>query len=56
MQLTGKTLESQVKIPAKRKQKWLQTQEKIPVQSQAKNLQFHTELPAIAGNLLSHRK
>ena len=39
--LQAKTLESQVKLPA---------------QSQAKNLQFHTELPAIAGNLLSHRE
>ena len=33
----------------------LQTREKIPAQSQAKNLQFHTEVSAIAGNLLSHR-
>ena len=53
--LQAKTLESQVKIPAKRRQKQLQMPEKIPAQSQAKNLQFHAKLPAIAGNLLSHR-
>ena len=38
--LKAKTLESQVKTPHNRRQK---------------NLQFHAELPAIAGNLLSHR-
>ena len=48
MQLTGKN----TRIAGKNNR---QTQEKIPAQSQAKNLQFHAELPAIAGDLLSHR-
>ena len=48
MQLTGKNTGIAGKITR-------QTQEKIPAQSQAKNLQFHAELPAIAGNLPSHR-
>ena len=53
--LQAKTIESQLQKPAQRRQK-LNTQQKIPAQLQAKkHLQFHTELPAIPGNLLSHR-
>ena len=48
MQLTGKNTRTAGKNTR-------QTQEKIPAQSQEKKLQFHADLPAIAGNLLSHR-
>ena len=55
MQLTSKNTRIAVKNTRQTQEKKLQTQEKIPAQSQAKNLEFYAELPAIAGNLLSHR-
>ena len=55
MQLTGKNARIAGKNTHQTQAKTTANAGKKPAQSQAKNLQFHTELPAIAGNLLSHR-
>ena len=54
MQLAGKNTRIAGKNTAQTPAKKLQTQEKNRTIA-GKNLQFHTELHAIAGNLLSHR-
>ena len=55
MQLTVKNTKNAGKNTRQTQAKITTNAEKKPAQSQAKHQQFHAELPAIAGNLLSHR-
>ena len=55
MQLTGKNTGIAGENTRQTQAKNCKRRKKYPHYRRQKNLQFHAELPAIAGNLLSHR-